>query len=141
VTDGANADVVDALKAAAEAGGATVKIIAPKVGAVTLKGAKPMKADGQLAGSPSVLFDAVALVMSEEGCAALLKEASAIDFVRDAFGHLKAIGFTPQALPLLDAARVEGDEGVVDVSDAPDDFIAAAATRQWDREQDVRTLA
>ena len=48
-------------------------------------------ADGQLAGTPSVVFDAIAVVLSDAGAAALGKEAAAIDFVRDAFGHLKAI--------------------------------------------------
>ena len=40
----------------------------------------------------------------------------AVDWVRDAFGHLKAIGFTPEAQALLDKAGVEADAGVVDVS-------------------------
>lgn len=66
VTDGADGAVVEAVRAAAEADGATVKIVAPKIGGVTLKGGKKLKADGQLAGTPSVVFDAVALVLSEE---------------------------------------------------------------------------
>jgi hypothetical protein len=47
----------------------------------------------QLAGRPSVLFDAVALVLSEKGCAQLLKDGAAVDFAKNAFGHPKAIGF------------------------------------------------
>src|SRR5580658_1577681 len=35
-----------------------------------------MRADGQLAGTPSVLFDAVAIVLSDEGAKALLKIAN-----------------------------------------------------------------
>ncbi len=70
-------------------------------------------ADGQLAGTPSVVFDAVALVLSEAGCAELLNESAAIDFAKDAFGHLKAIGFTAEAQPLAgqggrDAGRGRG---------------------------------
>jgi hypothetical protein len=38
-----------------------------------------------------VLFDAVAVILSDEGAKALSMESAAIDFVRDAFGHLKAI--------------------------------------------------
>jgi catalase len=96
-----------------------------------------MKADGQLAGTPSVVVDAVALVLSDEGCASLLKDGAAVQFVMDAFGHLKAIGFTPEAQPLLDKAGVEPDEGVVDLAG----FAKAAAHRYWDREPSVRTLA
>jgi len=76
VTDGADGAVVAAVKAAAEAEGAAVKIIAPKVGGVTLRGGKTLAADGQLAGTPSVLFDAVALVLSADGCAELLGESA-----------------------------------------------------------------
>ena len=141
VTDGADGAIVDAVKATAEGAGATVKIVAPKIGGVTLKGGKTLKADGQLAGTPSVVFDAVALVLSEAGCAELLKESAAVDFAAFAFAHLKAIGFTAEAQPLLDKANVEPDDGVVDLADGADAWLAPAATRQWDREPKVRTLA
>jgi catalase len=141
VTDGADGAVVEAVRKAAEAEGASVKIVAPKIGGVTLKGGKALKVDGQLAGSPSVLFDAVALVLSDAGCAALLKDSAAIDFVHNAFVHLKAIGFTPQAQPLLDKAGVTPDAGVVDLGGGAEAFLPPARTRQWAREPDVRDLA
>jgi len=40
----------------------------------------------------------------------------------------------------LKTANVGQDAGVVEASDK-DAFIAAAKTRQWDREKSVRTLA
>ena len=141
VTDGADGAVIDAVKAAAEADGATVKIVAPKIGGVILKGGKKLKADGQLAGTPSVLFDAVALVVSEKGCADLLKESAAVDFVAHAFVHLKALGHTPEARPLLAKAGVEKDNGVVELSHGADAWLKPARTRQWDREPSVRMLA
>jgi catalase len=141
VTDGADGATVSAVKAAVEAEGGTVKIVAPKIGGVTLKGGKKLAADGQLQGTPSVLFDAVAIVASEEGCAMLLKEGAAIDFAKDAFGHLKAIGHSPQAKPLLDKAGVQPDAGVVDLSKGAPAFVKPAATRQWEREPKVRMLA
>ncbi|MGV9008551.1 catalase [Brevundimonas sp.] len=141
VSDGADGAVIDAVKAAAEADGATVKIVAPRIGGVTLKGGKKLKADGQLAGTPSVLFDAVALVLSEAGCAELLKESAAVDFTAFAFAHLKAIGHTTEAQPLLDKAGVAPDAGVIDLAEGADVWIKPARTRQWDREPKVRTLA
>ncbi|RYF98637.1 MAG: catalase HPII, partial [Caulobacteraceae bacterium] len=105
------------------------------------KGGKLLKADGQLAGMPSQLFDAVALVLSAEGCEALLNDSAAVDFAANAFVHLKAIGFTAEAQPLLDKARVVADAGVVDLADGPEAFLPPARTRQWDREPKVRTLA
>ena len=59
------------------------------------------------------MFDAVAVILSTEGCAMLLKQGAAVQFVMDAFGHLKAIGASDAAAPLLDKAGVVPDEGVV----------------------------
>ena len=141
VTDGADGKVVSSVKAGAEAAGAQVQLIAPKVGGVTLKDGAKLKVDRQLAGSPSVLFDAVALVLSEAGCAMLLGEGAAIDFAKDAFGHLKAIGHTAEAQPLLDKAGVVVDDRVVTLDKDGKAFVVAAAGRQWDREPKVRILA
>jgi catalase len=137
VTDGVDRKLIQSVTTAAEHAGAAVKIIAPKVGGVTPKSGKKLAADGQLAGMPSVLFDAVVLLLSDEGCAALLNDSAAIDFVSNAFVHLKAIGSTSEAAPLLKKANVEVDAGIVDVAD-PTGFVKAAATRQWDREPKVR---
>ena len=138
IADGSDGAAVDKLKAAIRKAGAVAKVIAPKIGGAKGADGTLIPADGQLAGTPSVTVDAVALVLSDTGCAALLKEAAAVQFVMDAFGHLKAIGATDAARPLLDKAGVEPDEGVVGLGA---DFIAAAAKRFWDREPKVRTLA
>ena len=140
IDDGSDAATIKALRKAAEGAGATVKIVAPKLGGAKLSDGKKLAADGQLAGTPSVVFDAVAVVLSAEGGKRLATEAAAVDFVRDAFGHLKAIAADAGAQALLKAGNVGKDKGVVDAADAKA-FIAAAKTRQWDREAKVRTLA
>jgi len=140
VSDGSDAVILDALRSAIENAGARVKIIAPKIGGVRLSDGRHQKADGHLAGSPSVLFDAVALVLSDAAGIALATEAAAIDFVSDAYGHLKAIAATEGAQPLLDAAGILPDAGVI-AATAAKEFVGAAMTRQWDREPKLRTLA
>ena len=140
IADGSDGGIIKKVKNAAIEAGANVKIIAPKVGGATLADGSKMAADGQLAGTPSVLFDAVAVILSEEGVKALSKDSAAIDFARDAFGHLKAIAVDKGGRELLQFAQVEQDAGVVDADDK-EAFIAAAKTRQWDREKTVRTLA
>jgi len=97
-------------------------------------------ANGQLAGTPSVLFDAIAVILSDKGAKSLAAESAAIDFVRDAFGHLKAIAADKGGQSLLKTAKVVADAGVMDANDQ-DAFITAAKTRQWAREKSVRTLA
>ena len=140
VADGSDGDTADALRQAAVAAGATVKLVAPKVGGATLADGTLLEVDGQLAGTPSVLFDAVAVVLSDQGAALLSIESAALDFVTDAFAHLKAIAVDAGGEALLAAAGVEKDAGVVDAA-AAEDFVAAAKTRQWEREPKVRTLA
>jgi catalase len=139
VADGSDAKAVKALVKAIKDAGAKPMVIAPKIGGAKLSDGALLPADGQLAGTPSVMVDAIALVLSEAGCASLLKEAAAVQFVMDAFGHLKAIGHTPEAQPLLDKAGVEPDAGVMAVNDK--DFVEAAAKRYWDREPKLRMLA
>jgi catalase len=140
IADGSDGDVIDKLKQAVTKAGATVKIIATKAGGVKLAAGSILAADGQLAGTPSVLFDAVAVILSAEGAQKLALESGAIDFVRDAFGHLKAIAVDQGGQVILKIANVGQDGGVV-AANNPDAFIAVAKTRQWDREKSLRTLA
>ena len=138
VSDGSDAKVVDDVRAdVLEAGGHPV-VVAPKVGGAKAADGSTIKADKQLAGAPSVLFDAVAFVLSPDGASMLTKEAVAVQFVMDAFGHLKAIGASDGAKALLDKAMVEPDDGVTELGDA---FVAAAKKRFFEREPKVRMLA
>jgi catalase len=117
VADGSDGDAVQAIRTAAEEAGATVKVIAPKVGGAKLADGTLLEADGQLAGTPSVFFDAVAVVLSAEGAALLSGESAALDFVGDAFGHLKAIAADGGGEALLTTAGVEPDAGVFPATD------------------------
>jgi catalase len=139
VDDDSDTGVVKALRKAAEKAGAKVKLVAPRLG-VKLDDGKRISADGQLAGTPSLIFDAVAIVLSDEAGKRLAKNASAVDFAREAFGHLKAIAADAGGYEVLKAGKVGKDAGVVDADDVAA-FVKAAKTRQWDREAQVRLLA
>jgi len=138
IADGTDGGDLDTLITAIEAEKGKTVLIAPKVGGVTIADGSKRKADGQLAGSPSQLFDAVAILLSDKGCAALINQGAAIGFVMDAFGHLKAIGASDAAKPLLDKAGVTPDDGITGLDKA---FTAAAAKRFYDREPKLRDLA
>ena len=140
IADGSDGTAIDQIRRAATNAGATVKIVAPKVGDATLADGSRLAVDGQLAGTPSVLFDALAVILSDDGAKALSNESAAVDFARDAFAHLKAIAADQGGRVLLKIAAVGQDPGVVDAGEA-DAFIAAAKTRQWQREKLVRSLA
>jgi len=140
IADGSDAAVINSFKKAVIEAGAGVKLIAPKIGDAKLSDGSMLKVDGQLAGTPSVIFDAVAVILSSEGAKKLSSEAAAIDFIRDAFGHLKAIAADKGGDVLLKIANIGNDAGVVEAAKTYA-FIAAAKTRQWDREKSIRSLA
>jgi catalase len=142
VTDGTDSDVFEALKAAVEAEGAMIEVIAPAVGGVTGSDGNRIEAQQKIGGGPSVLYDAVAVVPSKEGVQPLLKNAAAKDFVSDAFAHLKVVGYVDAAMPLFEKAGIAADmdDGFVPLTTAkgPSAFIAACRKlRIWAREQVV----
>jgi catalase len=143
VADGSDATIVANLTKAAAKLGCQVKVIAPKIGGAKAKDGTVISADYQLAGGPSVLFDCIFLALSAEGAEILLNEAAAVAFVHDGFAHLKVIGATPEAQPLLDKAGVIADEGIVTVNrgSTTNSFLERAALgRIWKREPAVRTV-
>jgi catalase len=142
VTDGVDAKLIGALRKALLAEGATLEIVAPTVGGVQMSDGKSLKADHKFGGGPSVLFDAVAILNAADATQDLLPNAAVGDFIRDAFGHLKFIGYTPTALPLFEKAGIADalDEACVRL-DGPksiDEFIIACRKlRFWKREEAV----
>jgi catalase len=136
VTDGADGDRLQVLRDALEREGAELAIV---FGGVRLKSGRDLATDMTLSGgAPSVFFDAVAIFASAEGAKPLLKNSAAIDWVRDAFGHLKVIGHTSAAQPLFAKASLADDldEGVIELDGRPGvgQYIEAAKQRLCARE-------
>jgi catalase len=122
-----------------------LKLVAPMVGGIEASDGSWLEADEKIDGGPSVLFDAVALIPSRDGAALLAREASARDFVSDAFAHLKFIAYVAAAEPLLEKAGVlaDLDEGCVKLSAADDAKAFVAACRKlrfWQREAAVKQV-
>jgi catalase len=111
----------------------------PAIGGVTADDGTVVAVDQKVGGGPSVLYDAVVVVASDEAVADLVAMPPARDFVADAFAHCKYIGHVPAGRPLLDAAGVseQMDAGFVALDDDADvdDYVARCRTlRFWDRE-------
>ena len=140
VADGTDMKQVSAIRAAARKAGAQVKLVAPKL-AIRDASGKRVDVDGQLAGTPSTMFDAVGSVLTPEAAEMLSRDGAAVDWFRDAFGHLKAIAACGGTRKwIFKAAGLKADAGVFEPEDVAG-FIEAAKTRQWKREPKVRTLA
>jgi catalase len=141
VTNGADAETLAALRGAAEAEGVTVEIIAPAVGGVDISDGTRVRADQQLDGAPSVLYDAVAILAEPGGARALAARPPARDFVTDAVAHCKFIGYTSGAAVLFEAAGLplnpaDEDDGFISLGEHPAaEFIARCRQlRFWQRE-------
>ncbi len=142
LTDGADAAIFKALLKAVDAEGAVYEVIAPKIAGVTLSDGTKVAAKHKIDGGPSVLFDAVAVLVSADGAALLAKDAAAKDFVSDAFAHCKFIAIGAQARPIFESAGIADDldEACLPLAKPADAsaFIAAArALRHWPREMKV----
>jgi catalase len=139
VSDGVDADILGALRAAVEAEGAQLALVAPSVTGVTDSAGTALTVDETVEGGPSVLFDAVALVPTKDGAHSLARSPAARQFVADAHGHAKFVGFADTAAPLLAAAGLEDrtDEGYVALdgsAGSAESFLAACrAVRYWAR--------
>ncbi len=143
VSDGTDADLLGALMSAAAAEGTKLELVAPKVGGVTTTDGVLHKAGQKVNGGPSVLYDAVVLLVSDKGAAMLANDASARDFVADAFAHAKFIGYAPSAKPLLDKAGVTPDEGCIEMQgdgSAKMFLKACRNVRHWSREAKVHAV-
>ncbi|TIP72375.1 MAG: catalase [Mesorhizobium sp.] len=143
VSDGVDAALFEHVRSAIETEGAVMEVVAAKIGGASAADGTHIEAKHMIDGGPSVLFDAVVLMLSEPGAELLAKEAAAKDFVSDAFAHCKFIGFTAGAEPLLAKAGVDADadEGLIrlDSQEAAEEFVQACRKlRLWAREAAVK---
>ena len=141
ITDGFDGALLAELRESAKAEKAALMVIAPKVGGATDAKGKLVEADLPLSAAPSILFDTVVVLASKGGAEDLATQAPAVDWVRDAFGHLKVIGHSAEAQPLFDKAGVQPDGGVVPLSaekSVGSYMTTAKGGRIWKREPSVR---
>ncbi|MGO4839896.1 hypothetical protein AB4144_47380 [Rhizobiaceae sp. 2RAB30] len=143
VSAGTDATLLKALQSALKKEGAVMEVIAPKVQGVDADDGIWIDAKHMIDGGPSVLFDAVALLLSDEEANRLCNEAAARDFVADAFAHCKIMAFTAEATALLDKAGLDpgADDGMVRLSDDKSiaDFVQGCRKlRVWARETKVK---
>jgi catalase len=131
IADGYDATVVSLMKATLSAAGAVPMIIGPRRNVIypaggstgLLSGKKEgIRADHHFEGQRSTLFDAILIPPGKESVASLSKNGRAIHWVREAFGHLKAIGAVGEAvdfvreavrLPIVHYATADGGAEVV----------------------------
>ncbi|MBC7873482.1 MAG: catalase [Ferruginibacter sp.] len=149
--DGADQKSLDGMKAQLEAGGATVKIIAPKFGVIKTSAGKTVPVDQSFLTAASVLFDAVFVPGGEKSVQALSAEPAALHFIMEAYKHCKPIGCENDGVKLLPGfaegkqknakGKDDSSPGII-TSGNPKEFIKAIAQhRFWDREKERKIPA
>ena len=122
MTDGADAELLNALKKALKQEGALMEVIAPSIGGVRASDGTAIQADQAIDGGPSVLYDAIALLVSEAGAKSLVSNPAARDFVADGYAHAKFIGYSEPATALMKKVLGEAatDAGFVALNEPKD---------------------
>jgi len=141
VTEGTDAAILKALKAALNKEGASFEIIAPAVAGAEASDKSWIEGDQMIDGAPSVLYDAVALLPSETAIDNLVQKSTVRDFIADAYAHCKFIGFVDAARPLLAKAGIpETGQGLFELSakDVSGFIGSLGRLRIWDREAKVK---
>ena len=138
VTDGVNSNLVAALKKELDKEGAVYEFIAPTITGVKASDGSMIQGNQKIDGGPSVLYDAVAVLVSKQGADMLADEPAARDFVADAYAHSKFVGYSEEAKPFL--SKVLGadklDSGFIAIGSAKDtvNFVQECRKlRFWDR--------
>eukprot|EP00903_Cladosiphon_okamuranus_P003765 g3763.t1 len=140
VTEDTDAGLLTAIEKGAESEGAMIEIVTPKISGVTLSDGSKRKGDQKIDGGPSVLYDVVVILASENAAGTLKSMPAFRDFVTDAYAHKKFIGYSPAAKSLVSgitmADDLESDEAILPVEDentAKSFLQAARALRHWSR--------
>ncbi|TRW91258.1 catalase [Candidatus Methylobacter oryzae] len=155
IADGVDEASIDTVSKALAAKGATVKLIAPRLGEIKSRKHEFIKVNRSLPTVGSVMFDAVFIPGGQQSSENLCADADAVMFVKEAYKHGKAIAANNDGTLLLEkAARSAGLEhgafkgpGVItSSSQAVDDefaenFIAAIAMHRFFERSDMDAIA
>lgn len=102
ITEGANATLINHLKYLIEKEKAEIEFIANKINGITLSDGTLLNTQQTILAGTAALYDAIALVVSEDKADDLLYNYAAIDFINSAFYNYKIIGYTTAVIPLFE---------------------------------------
>ncbi len=149
--NGVDDNAFSQIKATLEEKGATVQVIAPKLGTITTKGGESIPVDHSFLTASSVMFDAVYIPGGADSISGLSLESKAIHFVNEAYRHCKSIAASAGAEAFLrktalpDGAEIGKDSGLIvdeNLDGLKTAFVDAIAQhRFWDREEERKVPA
>lgn len=135
LSNNASASIFNSLTKEINKEGANFTVIAPTISGVMLSDGTKIPAQQKLGGAPAVLFDAIALVISETE--AFTKEPHFHEFIQDAYVNFKHIGYSAEVEEfIINNPLIAIDEGctLLNKKDSIDQFIQRCSQlRFWDR--------
>jgi len=142
VSDGTNYDLLKGLRDALEKEGALLEVVAAKIGGVEASDGSWIEANHTISGGPSVLYDAVAILVTEDATNELASDPAVRDFASDAFAHRKFVAYSQSSLGLLRAVLGERkpDEGFIEIKGQTDSIRFVEICRKlrfWEREAEL----
>ncbi|MFP7674284.1 catalase [Marivita sp. S0852] len=137
LSDGVDDALLDAIMEAVKDAGGMVEVVAPHIYGITTAGGKEVPADQKIDGAPAALYDAIVMLVSDDGAKQLAGMHAAKTFALDAFAFGKFIGIGDAGMDFLKMAGVDSmDDGIIPL-DQPDDatgFVETCAKlRFWER--------
>ena len=144
IANGTRAADATAIHEALTAQGAVVRLVGPHVGQLSAEEGQALDADASLENEPGVLFDALVVASGQAAAEALSGDVRALEHVRDAYRHGKALLFVGEGAVVRDAAGVPAQGPGVLTSNAADNkglkaFIQAMQVRYPEREPTLVT--
>jgi catalase len=138
VTDGVDQALIAALRKALTKEGALLEIVSPTISGVKASDGSHIEGNEKIGGGPSVLYDAVVILPSEDEADRLAAMPPARQFAADAFAHCKYVGYVEAAAALLVKAGVADslDGGCMKLNPKNvGDFVTQCRNlRYWERE-------
>ena len=137
VSEGFSDNLYQNLLELSKSEGFDLSIISKTIEPVSTDKGTSVTVDEALAGAPSVMFDSVALAISEEKLIEYQNVPKFTEFLNDAYDHKKYIAYHGDANKLFETYPfLKGDDGfhLLSTSHSCEQFVAACSTlRFWDR--------
>lgn len=131
-------DYIEELKKTAQELDSFVEVIVTQAPHFVDKSGKQVKSDMKcyaVSTKPSVLYDAVIVILSDNNKDEVINNPYIRNFVNDAYSHCKFIGYNKESKWFFDAMNLTIDGGCIALDEnAPKEFIAKCKKlRFWDR--------
>jgi len=117
IADGIDATAVRAAQRILTGHGATVRLVAVRLGMITTETGETMEVDSTMENTPSAAFDGMILPAQESVVAELLADVHGRDYVMDQYRHCKTLLVPAAAVRMLPEAGRMGSDGQATTDD------------------------